>query len=280
MPRSLGERRSRRRASGWLAWVVACALAPSGTAQQPGPQPAATRPQPDAASDTAAPTIHLIGDSTMADKPLRVPNPERGWGQILPVYFRDGVRVLNHAVNGRSTKSFLALGHWQAALERIRPGDYVIVQFGHNDSKQEDPTRFTQPWGDYRRNLERYVSETRGRAALPILATPIVRRHFDAQGALLDRHGDYPKVVRQVAAELQVPLLELHGRSQQLVLRLGPARSELLYLARVLPGEYEKLPDGIEDNTHLSAVGASRICDLAADEIRSSVPALARWLRD
>lgn len=232
------------------------------------------------ADPTSPPTIHMVGDSTMADKPLAVPNPERGWGQILPIYFRAGVRVENHALNGRSTKSFVDQGHWQRVVERLHRGDYVIIQFGHNDSKREDPARYADPWGAYQRNLERYVSETRGRGALPILATPIVRRHFDTQGVLLDRHGDYPKVVRQLADRLRVPLLDLQSRSDELVRRLGPERSEVLYLSHVAPGDYAKLPEGLEDNTHLSAIGASRICDLAADEIRRALPELARWLRD
>ena len=256
---------ARHLGAAWPCALLLAGLAATAAAQQPAATP---------------PRIHLIGDSTMADKPLAVPNPERGWGQMLPLYFRPGVRTLNHAVNGRSTKSFRELGHWQPVLECLAPGDYLIVQFGHNDAKREDPTRFTEPRGEFRNNLERYVREARARGALPILATPIVRRHFDEKGVLLDRHGDYPAVVREVAGELHVPLLELHRRSQELVRGLGPERSEALFLSRVLPGEYEKLPDGLRDDTHLSAIGASRICDLAADELRKAVPALAAWLRD
>lgn len=248
--------------------------APTASAQAASAAPAT------GVDSTAPPTIHMIGDSTMADKPLAVPNPERGWGQIFPVYFREGVRVENHALNGRSTKSFIDQGHWQRVVERLRRGDYLVIQFGHNDSKKEDPARFAEPWGAYKRNLERYVAEARGRGASPILATPIVRRRFDAQGVLLDSHGDYPKVVRQVAQQMQVPLLDLQQGSDVLVRRLGPARSEALYLSRILPGDYAKLPEGIQDNTHLSAIGASRICDLAAEQIRKAVPDLARWLRE
>jgi lysophospholipase L1-like esterase len=233
-----------------------------------------------AAEPSPVVTVHMIGDSTMADKPTGAPNPERGWGQLFPLYFKDGVRIRNAAVNGRSTKSFRDLGEWQAVLARIEPGDYVIVQFGHNDEKKADPARFTEPFGDYKRNLERFVAETRARGGLPILATPIVRRHFDAHGVLLDTHGDYPRAVREVAAQAHVPLLDLQKASAELVSRLGPDRSEALYLSRVLPGEYATRPDGVKDDTHLSAIGASRICDLAVEELRREVPELARRLRD
>lgn len=226
------------------------------------------------------PTIHMIGDSTMADKPTGKPHPERGWGQFLPMYFVKGVRIENHAVNGRSTKSFRDLGHWAEVLPRLQAGDYLVIQFGHNDQKREDPTRFAAADTDYRKNLERYVAEARERGARPILATSIVRRHFDEQGVLQDRHGDYPRVMREVAAKLAVPLLELQGATDALVRQLGPERSEALYLSRILPGEYATLPDGKKDDTHLSALGASRVCDLAAVELRRAVPDLARWLRD
>ncbi|MCL4820916.1 MAG: rhamnogalacturonan acetylesterase [Vicinamibacteria bacterium] len=259
------------RRGGWgvAATSVALALATGVAAAQ---QATTEGPRP--------PTVHMVGDSTMADKPTGRPNPERGWGQLFPGYFVAGVRVVNHAVNGRSTRSFRDLGNWARVVEQLRPGDYVIVQFGHNDQKREDPARFADAETDYRRNLERYVAEARERGARPILATPIVRRHFDDQGALLDRHGAYPGVMREVASRLAVPLLELHGASDALVRRLGPQRSEPLYLSRIEPGDYETLPEGKRDDTHLSALGATRVCDLAAAELRRAVPDLAAWLRD
>ena len=111
----------------------------------------------------------MIGDSTLADKPVIPANPERGWGQMLAMYFGENVRISNHARNGRSSKSFLDEGRWKTVLEQMKPGDYVVIQFGHNDQKKTDPRRFTTPFGDFKQNLKRYVDDAR----LPILATPI-----------------------------------------------------------------------------------------------------------
>jgi lysophospholipase L1-like esterase len=223
-------------------------------------------------------TLFMVGDSTMADKPLTPPNPERGWGQLLPLYFKDGVRVENHAVNGRSSKSFLDEGRWQAVVDRIKPGDCVIIQFGHNDEKKQDPKRFTEPFGAFKENLERYVRETRERKGIAVLATPIVRRKFSADGNLEDTHGDYAKAIRLVAEQQKVPLLDLNRRSAELVQRLGPERSKGLY-KWIAPGEYVNQREGFQDDTHFNAVGATRICDLAVEEIQAAVPELAKWLK-
>lgn len=222
-------------------------------------------------------TLFMIGDSTMADKPVIPANSERGWGQLLPLYFIAAVRIENHAQNGRSTKSFLAEGRWKTVLERLQPGDFVIVQFGHNDQKQ-DVARGTEAMGGYKANLERYVRETRERGAAPILATPVARRKFDADGKLEDTHRDYPKATRLVAEEQKVPLLDLTARTSELLARLGPDLSQKLFNT-LLPGEHEKHPDGLTDNTHFNALGATRVCDLAVAEIAAQVPALAAHLR-
>lgn len=142
--------------------------------------------------------IFLIGDSTVADKP-EIDNPERGWGQMFPWFFDRGVVVENHARNGRSTKSFINENRWQRVLEALRPGDYVFIQFGHNDSKKEDTTRYAAPYTSYKQNLLRFVRESRSKGAIPILITPVSRRKFDESGRFVDSHGDYPKVVREVA---------------------------------------------------------------------------------
>jgi lysophospholipase L1-like esterase len=239
--------------------------------------------KPDASAKTPAPapdkiTLFLIGDSTMANKPLVPAQPERGWGQILPVYFQTPVQVENLAMNGRSSKSFRDEGRWEPVLDHLRPGDYVIIQFGHNDEKKEDPKRYTEPFGSFKQNLERYVRETREKQGHPILATPIVRRAFTNTAGLIDTHGDYVKAVRQVAAEQQVPLLDLERLSAELLRKLGPEQSKKLYMW-IEPGEFNSLPKGRQDNTHLNAFGASRICDLAVEELQTAVPDLAQRLR-
>jgi lysophospholipase L1-like esterase len=221
-------------------------------------------------------TIFMIGDSTMANKPVVPANPERGWGQLLPLYFKDSVRIDNHAMNGRSGKSFIAEGRWKAVLENLQPGDYVVIQFGHNDEKDTGPG--AGPFGDYKKNLERFVAETRKKKAVPILATPIARRRFDKDGKFFDTHGDYPKAVREVAEEQKVPLLELHTKTSELLKQLGPELSLKLF-NHTAPGEYAGLPDGLKDDTHLNALGATRVCDLAVEEITAKVPELARHLK-
>ena len=125
-------------------------------------------------------TIFMIGDSTMANKKLEKENQERGWGQMLPIYLEGAVKVDNHAVNGRSSKSFIDEGRWDVVKEKIRPGDYVIIQFGHNDEKIKDEKRYTVPGASFDDNLRRFVTEAREKGATPIIMTSIVRRNFPA----------------------------------------------------------------------------------------------------
>lgn len=252
------------------ALALALSLWTGGCAAQ---QPAHTVP----AAELKAFTLFLVGDSTMSDKPLIPAYPERGWGQLLPMYFKPAVRVDNHAINGRSSKSFLEEGSWQKVRDLMKPGDYVIIQFGHNDENKTNKARFTEPFGTFKQNLARYVREARESKAVPILATPVARRKFNKDGVLRDTHHDYSEAVRQVAAEEHVSLLDLDKRSSELLSKMGPDMSKRLFDV-IEPGEYEKLPDGLKDDTHLNAFGATRICDLAVIELRDSVPDLARWL--
>ncbi|QQS35294.1 MAG: rhamnogalacturonan acetylesterase [Ignavibacteriales bacterium] len=221
----------------------------------------------------------MIGNSTMADKPYKDGNPEKGWGQILPLYFKEGIKIENHAVNGRSTKSFLDEGRWISVYDKIKPGDYVIIEFGHNDTKKEDPKRFADANTDYRKNLEKFITETLQKGGIPILATPIVRRRFDENGKFYDVHGDYPKVIRELAVEKKVILLDLHKSSEELLINYGEENSKKLFL-HISPNEYNSLPEGKTDDTHFSPTGAFRICDLASAEIRIKIPALAKFLKD
>lgn len=154
------------------------------------------------------------------------------------------------------------------------PTDVVIIQFGHNDEKSEDSTRFADADGAYRANLRRFVRETRARGATAVLATPIVRRKFDVTGALQDTHGRYPAVVREVAAELSVPLLDLEQSSGALVRGSGAEGSKRLFV-HTRPGEFAMYPDGRADDTHLSADGARAIAELAVVSLRAlRVPAI------
>lgn len=213
--------------------------------------------------------VFLIGDSTMADKPNPEQNPERGWGQMLPIFFGDRAKVRNFALNGRSSKSFIDEGRWDAVRAELKPGDYVFIQFGHNDQKNQDPTRYTNAYTGYRRNLERFVSDTRAGGGTPVLFSSIVRRHFNQYGVLEDTHGAYPSVARAVADGLQVPFIDVQLMTEDLVLGLGAEQSKELYLW-VEPGQSELYPRGAQDDTHLSVAGALAVARLAAEGLRRS----------
>lgn len=227
-------------------------------------------------TDAQVTQLFLIGDSTMADKPL-ADNPERGWGQLLPVFFGGGVAIRNHAMNGRSTKSFIDEGRWDAVLKELRAGDWVFIQFGHNDEKKEDPTRYAAPNEAYRKNLTRFVDETRAKGAHPVLLTPVMRRRFDKEGKFFDTHGEYPDAVRTLAKELNVPLIDLHKSTQALIERHGAEGSKKLFLW-IAPGEYKSLPSGKQDDTHFSEYGAREVAALAVAGLRDLKLELARFL--
>lgn len=223
------------------------------------------------------PTLHLAGDSTMADKAYVPNNPEKGWGQVLPLYLQEGIGLRNHALNGRSTKSFREEGHWDSLLLAVNKGDYVIIQFGHNDQSPEKGVERYSPPEQYKANLQRFVEEVRSKQAIPILATPISRRKFEGD-SLIRTHGSYPDKMREVAKEMEVPLLELEERSRELILTFGEQRSKQLFL-HYLPGEYARFPQGKEDNTHLSPTGAFAVCDLAVEELKRELPELMPYFK-
>jgi len=214
----------------------------------------------------AQPTIFLIGDSTMSNKKNSEINPERGWGQMLPQYFLKEINIENHAKNGRSTKSFIDEGRWLDVKKNIKPGDYVFIQFGHNDSKAYDPTRYVNPLTGYRSNLQHFVLESRALGAMPVLFTSVARRNFNEDGVLVDTHGLYPLMVHQLANELDVMLIDLQLISEQLILAFGLEDSKKMYL-HFAPGEHPYYPDGKSDNTHFSAFGASLIAQKVVQDL-------------
>ena len=224
-------------------------------------------------------TIFLIGDSTMSDKTNPDENPERGWGQMLPQFFNTNVTVKNFAVNGRSTKSFIDEGRWNDVLSEICCGDYVFIQFGHNDQKFKDSLRFTNAQTAYRQNLIKFVSETKEKGGIPVLFTSIVRRTFNEFGTLVDTHGIYPLVMNQIAIELSVPIVDLQSKSENLVLSLGQEKSKEIFLW-IEPGRNSMVPLGKEDNTHLSVKGATQIAQLALDGLIENNMALVKYLKN
>ena len=210
--------------------------------------------------------IFLIGDSTMADKSL-VDNPEHGWGQMFPMFFSSDVRVMNFARNGRSTKSFLAEGLWNKIYDQLRPGDYVFIQFGHNDAKKDDTSRFAAPRPDYKNNLRKIIFEARDKSAVPILLTPVTRREFDTHGLFIGTHGEYPTVMKELAQEEHVPLIDMFGKTKSMVAALGDEGSKAYYLTGVRQHEF-RLWNKKQDNTHFTRKGAVQTASLAVTGIK------------
>ena len=222
------------------------------------------------------PRLFMVGDSTMANKPLDL--PEVGWGMVLGKFFTDPAMVHNHAVNGRSTKSFIDEGRWQKVLDELRAGDFVIVQFGHNDEKIENPKVGTDSATVFRDNLRRYIRETRAKHATPILATPVCRRKFDAAGKLQDTHGAYPDALRAVAKEENVPLLELERATAKWLQEAGDEPSKKFFMW-IEPGKFPKLPEGRKDDTHFVEAGAMHVAGLAVAQMRELKLPLVAWLK-
>jgi lysophospholipase L1-like esterase len=210
-------------------------------------------------------TIFLAGDSTMSIKETKA-YPETGWGMPFVHFWDSSVTLINRAKNGRSTRTFISEGLWQSISNEMKPGDYVFIQFGHNDESKEKTDRYTTP-DQYQSNLEKFVTETRQRQAIPILLTPVSRRRFDHAGLALETHVEYSPLVKEVAQQLNVPLIDLDKMSRELYQQLGVENSRLLFL-QLKPGDHPNYPDGKEDNTHFNELGARLISQLVLKEIR------------
>lgn len=221
-------------------------------------------------------TVYLIGDSTCANKQENK-RPETGWGEMFQQHFKDGkVKIDNRALNGRSSRSFRDEGHWQKVLDVLKKGDYVFIQFGHNDQK-EGTERFAAP-ADYGKNLTRYIEEIRSKKAIPVLLTPVMRRRFNETGEFYDTHGEYPVVARTVAKDLKVALIDMHSGSETVIKRYGPEESKKLFL-QLKPGENPNYPKGVEDNTHFSPLGAEEMAKLAAAGVREQKLKIRKYLK-
>ena len=217
------------------------------------------------------PVIYLIGDSTVDDnKP-----PFRGWGWALPRYVKEGVEVRNYALSGTSTRSFRELGLWEPVERGLSRGDLLLIQFGHNDEKDDD--RHTDPETTYPQNLWRYCEAALVKGARPVLLTPVSRRFFAGGGTMLYTHGEYPRAVRKLAEEKGVPLIDLKKDSRELYLSLGEEKTAELFV-RLAPGENPDVPQGHDDRTHFNAAGADRICSLVVDGMRR-IPACVPFLK-
>lgn len=209
--------------------------------------------------------VYLIGDSTMAIKEPKA-YPETGWGMPFVYFFDSTVEVDNRAKNGRSTKTFISEGLWQPVADNMQEGDYVFIQFGHNDEVKTKKSYATEE--EFQNNLKRYIAETRQKKAIPILLTPVARRKFDESGKIEGTHEVYSQLVRQVAQDQKVPLIDLDQKSQALLQQFGPETSKLLFL-QLAPGEHPNYPAGKDDNTHFSELGARKMAQLVYAEIKN-----------
>lgn len=202
--------------------------------------------------------VVLVGDSTMAN--YAAEKPARGWGMYVQEYFKSGVVISNLAANGRSTKTFIAEGRWKEALE-LKP-DYVLIQFGHNDSHAKGKRESTDAATDFSGYLRNYVDEARDAGAVPILVTPMLRRNYTADGKLDDILQPYADAMKAVAAEKNVPVIDLHSASRALYEKLGPE-------------EVAKFASETMDRTHFNEAGARAMADLVLRELPRVAPKLA-----
>lgn len=248
-------------------------------------------------------TMFIIGDSTAANKSLKGGNLERGWGMVAQCYLDDDIVIDNHAVNGRSSKSFIDEGRWQAVVDKIQPGDYVVIQFGHNDEKPK-ADRHTDPGTTFDANLKLFIAETRDKGGIPILMNAVVRRNFlreapvndddealrnttgptsvtaDEEGDILvDTHGDYIVAPRNVAAETGTIFVDANSITHDLEQGLGREGSKSLHMW-FLPGQEESVPKGRQDNTHYNVHGAHIVAKLLVDAMASEVPQIAKHVVD
>ena len=208
--------------------------------------------------------IFVCGDSTAASY-----NPEEtrmvGWGQLLGD-FLSGVTVVNLAMAGRSTKTFLAEGRLEPAGQ-ADSGDLVLIQFAHNDENEKKPERYTAPWTEFTENLRFFIRFAREHGAVPVLLTPICMRVWQ-DGKLQPTHGEYPAAMRTVAEEMNVPLIDLYTESFRIVEEMGEEGSKALFM-HFAPGEDPAYPDGSQDNAHTKRAGAERFAAAAARGLKA-----------
>jgi lysophospholipase L1-like esterase len=219
-------------------------------------------------------TIYLAGDSTVTDQPKE---PWSSWGQMLPRFFKQGVAIANHAESGESLKSFVGERRLQKILETMKAGDYLFIQFAHNDQKP-GPSH-VDPFSTYQETLKLYVDEARKRNAIPVFVTSMHRRKFDDQGRIVNTLGDYPEAMRQLAKKENVPLIDLNAMSKALFEALGPEgtlKAFVHYPAETFPGQQEEL----KDDTHFNAYGAYELAQCVVAGIRANRLGIVKYLAD
>lgn len=246
--------RLKPRELGSLTWDDRLTLEFAGAA----PQVATLRIEP-----ADVPTLYLAGDSTVTDQPLA---PAASWGQMLPRFFAPDISIANHAESGETLKSFVTELRLDKLLSNLKAGDWVMIQFGHNDQKSQWPQTYAEAASTYRSWLRVYLAEVRRRGATPILVTSPERRNFDAAGQIVNSHGDYPQAVRDVAREEHVALIDLYDMSRRFYEALGPALAARAFA------------DDGRDKTHHDEYGAYALARMIVEGLRSAEPQLLAGL--
>ncbi|CAG7627410.1 rhamnogalacturonan acetylesterase [Paenibacillus allorhizosphaerae] len=212
-------------------------------------------------------TLYIAGDSTVqtygADRA-----PQAGWGQFIAEYFTDDLRFVNRAIGGRSSRTFIEEGRLEAILNEIKENDYLLVQMGHNDSTVSKPERYTEPYGAYKQYLKMYIEGARLRKSNPILFTPVGRLHYE-DGAFINDFPDYCHAMKQVAGELEVPIVDLMARSLEQYTQLGYERATRLFM----------ISSNGTDCTHITEEGAKCIANLVSQGIRELNLPISRYVK-
>lgn len=218
--------------------------------------------------------VYLIGDSTMClykGKQL----PLTGWGMPFADYFDSGVSIDNCARGGRSTKTFVAENRWRPIADSLKEGDYVMIQFGHNDEAKtpQHPERYT-PVPDYKNYLVGFINDARKKKANPILITPVSRRSFDKDGKALETHVEYSKAVLEVGEQYHVAVIDLDRKSRELFQQLGLVKTQMLFMD-LDTAEHPNYPLGRKDNTHFNETGARMLAQIILNDLKEKKIALA-----
>lgn len=213
------------------------------------------------------PTIFWAGDSTVQYNSEET-YPQTGLGQVFSLSLRPDIKISNHAKNGRSTKSFIDESRLAAIYNEISKDDFLFIQFGHNDEKSEDESRYTVPEGTFSENLEKFVNVARNKKAHPVLISPLARRHFDEDGNLNeDAHEPYRRAMELTAKRLSVPFVDFSAISRNELINAGPDESYDWYM-NFDAGVYDAYPEGSADNTHLSVKGAQHYAQCLAKGLK------------
>lgn len=225
-------------------------------------------------ADSSVVTVFLCGNSTVVDQDNE---PWASWGQIIPQYFNDKVCIANYAESGESSNTFIAVGRLKKALTQMKKGDYIFMEFGHNDEKQRQPGHGA--WYSYMYSLKIYIDEARNRGAHPVIVTPTQRRNFGPDGKLIPTHGEYPAAARWIAKKENVPLIDLTEMTTRLFNAMGEEGTKhafVHYPAGTYPGQTK----AFADNTHFNPYGATEVAKCIVTGIRSALPELGKYLKE